>query len=71
MGRAFNRTIVELKQLYLLKTFKVAKAFNRTIVELKRGRGGERIAKNVAFNRTIVELKHEFDTKNNNRMAHF
>ena len=55
--QTFNRTIVELKLVFVNAYMKFGLTFNRTIVELKLfHRDGQGVGV-IAFNRTIVELK--------------
>ena len=53
----FNRTVVELKHLYLPNNIPQVCTFNRTVVELKHHVCGWVDTFDNTFNRTVVELK--------------
>ena len=56
-GKAFNRTILELKHEQYWEETVWEDAFNRTILELKLALKPACTFTKVAFNRTILELK--------------
>ena len=60
LGKAFNRTSMELKLFSGIQTAPSQGAFNRTSMELKHWMSPVVIAavSAAAFNRTSVELKH-------------
>ena len=53
----FNRTFMELKFAYLLRSRNSLFGFNRTFMELKFGARIATYSPTISFNRTFMELK--------------